>query len=114
MGVTIPQISVRLGLSTRQVHGILDEYLGVSKVSTRWVSMLLAPTQKLNRSVTCRQLRELLARYGDEFWQQIITTDETLIHISILRSKSQSKGWRKPEEGRPLKARAVPSMLTVF
>jgi len=116
--MTIRQISVRLGIGTRQVHDILHDCLGVSKVSARWVPRLLGPEQKLNRSDTCRQLQELLARYGVEFWQRIITTDETWIPYFNPETKSQSKEWRKPEEGPPLKARAVPSvgkvMLTVF
>lgn len=116
--ITIREISVSVGIGTRQVHEILHERLGVNKVSARWVPRLLGPEQKLNRSDTCRQLQELLARYGDRFWQRIITTDETWIPFFNPETKTQSKEWRKPDEGPPLKARAVPSvgkvMLTVF
>ncbi|GJQ72461.1 hypothetical protein Trydic_g3536 [Trypoxylus dichotomus] len=75
--MTISQISARLGIGTRQVHSILYDYLGVSNVSSRWVPRLLGPEQKLNRSNTCNSLQDLLAHYDDEFWQGIMTTDET-------------------------------------
>ena len=70
------------------------------------------PRTELNRSHNCRQLQEQLARY--EFWQWIITIDNTWIPYFKPETKIQSKEWRKPE----LKASAVPSvgkiMLTVF
>jgi len=41
---------------------------------------MLGTEQKLNMSDTCSQLQELLVRYGDEFWQRIIITDEIYIN----------------------------------
>lgn len=94
--MTIRQISVRLGIGTRQVHDILHDCLGVSKVSARWVPRLLGPEQKLNRSDTCRQLQELLARYGDEFWQPL--TKRGFL-ISILRPKVNPKNGVNLKKG---------------
>lgn len=48
----------------------------------------------------------------------MITTDETWSSYFNPETKSQFKEWRRPEEGPPLKARAVSSvgklMFTVF
>lgn len=116
--ITIREISAKLGVGVRQVHEILHNHLGVNKVSARWVPRLLVPEQKLNRVETCRHLQELLAVYGDSFWHRLITTDETWVPFFNPETKNQSKEWRKPVEGPPVKARAVPSvgkvMITVF
>lgn len=116
--LTIREISDEIGIGTRQVHTILHDHLGVSKVSARWVPRLLGPEQKLNRVDTCRELQDLLQEYGEDFWRRIITTDETWIPYFNPETKSQSKEWRRPAEGPPVKARAAPSvgkvMITVF
>jgi len=87
--MTIREISVCLGMGTRQVHDILHDCLGVSKVSACWLPRLLGPKQKLNTSDAYRQ--ELLARYDYEFWPRIITTNERWIPYFNPETKCQSK-----------------------
>ncbi|GJQ82586.1 hypothetical protein Trydic_g19611 [Trypoxylus dichotomus] len=61
---------------------------------------LLGREHKLNSSDPFRLLQE----------QRIITTDEAWIPYFNPETKSQSKEWRKPEEGPPPRATAVPSL----
>lgn len=116
--ITIREIAITIDIGLRQVHEILHIHLGLSKVSARWVPRLLGPEHKLNRVMICQQLKDLLEQYGDNFWRRIITTDETWIPYFNPETKNQSKQWRRPEEGPPIKVRAVPSvgkvMITVF
>ncbi|GJQ66243.1 hypothetical protein Trydic_g4297 [Trypoxylus dichotomus] len=79
--MTTSQTSVLLGISI-QVHGILHDYSRLSKVSACWIPKLVGSKGKLNRSDMFSQLQELLARYGDELWQQ--TDDYRLALGAVL------------------------------
>ncbi|GJQ81037.1 hypothetical protein Trydic_g21846 [Trypoxylus dichotomus] len=56
---------------------------------------LLESEQKLNRADTCRQTKELLARYGDEFWQPL---KKRGFFISNPRPKVNQRNGVNPEK----------------
>lgn len=87
-------------------------------VSARWVPKLLAPEQKDERVRQCGALLFLKEEYGEEFWQRIVTTDETWLPYYNPETKAQSMTWVKKGEKPPVKAKSAPSvgkvMVTVF
>ena len=116
--VTVREISSQLSISVGSTEEIIHDYLGLNKISARWVPRLLTMVHKQNRVKACKANRKLLKAYGEDFWDRLITVDETWLPFFNPETKQQSKQWRKPQEGAPTKAMAVPSvskvMITVF
>ncbi len=75
--VTIREIAQAMDISTSTAHEILHNRLELSKISARWVPRLLGPQLKHNRVEVCRELLQISNKYGEGFWQRIITVDET-------------------------------------
>jgi len=86
-------------MSKDSVGHILNEILGMRKLSARWVPRLLSPDNKRNPK---------------EFLRRFVTVEETWIH----RYTPETKQWTSPGELAPKKAKTVPSaekvMATVF
>lgn len=116
--VTVREIADFCGIGVARAHAILRDELLFTKLSARWVPRLLGADQKHNRAETCRHLLRLAEQYGEAFWQRIVTVDETWLPYYNPETKEQSREWRRPEEGHPIKARAGASsrktMVTVF
>jgi [histone H3]-lysine36 N-dimethyltransferase SETMAR len=116
--VTVREISNDVGISIGSAHEILSNELGMSKLSARWVPKALGAPQKQDRVDICRELLGIKEQYGEGFWRRIITTDESWLPFFNPETKEQSKQWRRPEEGAPVKFRSEWStskvMITVF
>jgi len=116
--VTIREIALTMDISTSTAHEILHNRLQLNKISARWVPRLLGPELKHNRVEACRELLEISDQCGEDFWQRILTVDETWLPYFNPETKVQSKEWRRRGEGPPIKARTSPSvgkvMITVF
>ncbi|MCP3666190.1 MAG: hypothetical protein GY696_27435, partial [Gammaproteobacteria bacterium] len=115
---TIDAVAEELGISHGSAHSVVHDKLGMRWFCARWVPRLLEPEQKLERVRQCSVLRFLLEDYGEDFWNRIVTTDETWLPYYNPETKAQSMSWVKPGEGPPVKAKVVPSvgkvMITVF
>ena len=116
--VTVREISDHVAISYGSAHEILTNELGMSKLSARWVPKALGAPQKQDRVDICRELLNLKEQYGEDFWRQIIITDETWLPFFNPETKEQSKQWRRSHEGAPVKFRSDWStpklMITVF
>lgn len=116
--VTYQEIEDRLGIAAPQVHKILHDRLQLNKVAARWVPCLLGPEQKRNRIDACQELLRLEQSYGEDFWNRLITVDETWLPFYNPKTKAQSMEWRRRGEPPPIKAKIVPGagkvMITVF
>ena len=112
------EIAEMVGISTERVHNILHEFLGMRKLSARWVPRLLTVDNKRNRETTLKLCLDMFKRNPREFLRRFITVDETWIHHYTPEMKEQSKQWTSPGERAPKKAKTVPSagkvMATVF
>ena len=90
------EVSLRIGLGS--VAKILHTYLGVSKVSSCWVSHSLIDGQKVTRVQWCH---EMLWRFNNEnscHVSEIITGDETWIYQYDPETKHQSLVWMFPDD----------------
>jgi histone-lysine N-methyltransferase SETMAR len=116
--VTLRELSDQLGISFGSIQEIVSDRLGFSKICARWVPRLLGPMQKRDRVNHCRELLALSWEYGEQFWQRIITVDETPLPFFNPETKAQSMQWHRPGEPRPVKAKTVASagkvIVTVF
>jgi len=114
----IREIAETVGMSKDRVSHILQEILGMRKLSARWVPRLLTPDNKRNRGTTSERCLTLFKRNPKEFLRRFVTVDETWIHWYTPETKEKSKQWTSPDEPAPKEAKTVPSagqvMATVF
>jgi histone-lysine N-methyltransferase SETMAR len=88
--VRIEEIASQLGISQGSAYSSAHDNLGLHKVCARWVPRLLTEEHKRNRLDICCRLLERHSREGDNFWNRIITGDETWIHRYGPETKRQS------------------------
>lgn len=116
--IKLREIVDAVNVSIERVQYILEEKLGMKKVSARWVPRLLTEEQKRNRLTTSEQCLAVFKRNPKEFLRRFVTVDETWVHHYTPEMKEQSKQWILPGEPAPKKAKTVPSagkvMATVF
>ena len=116
--ITVRQLAHEVKISVGSVEKIIHDHLHMGKVSARWIPRLLTPFQKQER-VECSQALLTMCRDNQEdFFDRLITQDETWVHHYDPETKAQSKQWKHFDSPPPKKARVQPSagkvMLTVF
>ena len=84
-----------LGISHGSVSTILDDRLGMRKLTARWVSRSLSNEQIANRASVCSALLKRF-RSKDDFLLRLVTVDETWVHYYEPENKAlgRHKGQR--------------------
>lgn len=112
------QLSALLGVSETTVFRILHEYLGMSKVSARWVPRMLSPFQMRVRAEASQQFLALCGDEPDLIISRLVTGDETWVHHYDPESKQESMQWHIKGSSPPKKFKVTPSagkiMATIF
>jgi histone-lysine N-methyltransferase SETMAR len=96
------------------VQNIVYEYLGITKLSARWVPRLLAVDNKRNRMTTSKQCFYLFKRNPKKFIRRFVSVDEIWIHHYMPEMKEESKQWSSPGKQAPKNANTVPSKGIIF
>lgn len=116
--IKVREIAEVMNISKERVCHILNQDLGMRKLSARWVPRLLTLDQKRVRMNISNAMLAQFRRNKSEFWRRLITVDETWIHHYTPETKIQSKQWTAKGEPAPKKAKTVISagkvMATVF
>lgn len=116
--ITISEIMLEVGISHGSACSILHDKMGMSKVSARWVPRLLTPLQKQVRVECCTQLLDMCSADEDDFFERLVTMDETWVYHFDPETKEMSKQWKHTSSPPPKKAKVTPSaakvMLSVF
>ncbi|GFW88832.1 histone-lysine N-methyltransferase SETMAR [Trichonephila clavipes] len=76
-GIKVREIAEVMNMSKERVCHVLNQHLGMRKLSTRWVPLLLSLDQKRIRMNISNALLVPFRRNKYEFWQRLITADET-------------------------------------
>ena len=103
--VKMREIVDAIGISYCSVVSILNDQLGLKKLSARWVPRLLSVDHKRNRVSTLKDCVELFNRNSNEFLRRFVTVDETWINYNTPETKQQSEQWVFPGEPAPKKAK---------
>jgi len=106
---TYAEIEEWLGIAAPQVHRILHEFLGYSKICARWVPKLLTTEMRSRRKSTCQELLQHLHRNMPDLLEKMITLDETWFHYYCPETKQQSMEWHRPGDPPPLKPKSTAS-----
>ena len=97
---------------------ILDEDLGLSELSARWVPIALRPDQLNLRCELSTAILTKIEANEDAFFSRIITGDETRVYQYDPETKQQSKQWLPRGSAGPIKFKSERSvnkeMATVF
>ena len=103
--ITVRQLAHEVKISVGSVEKIIHDHLHMGKVSARWIPRLLTPFQKQER-VECSQALLTMCRDNQEdFFDRLITQDETWVHHYDPETKAQSKQWKHFDSPPPRKAR---------
>jgi len=116
--IKVREIAEIMKMSKERVCHILNQDLGMRKLSARWVPRLLTLDHKRARMNISSALLAQFRGNKTEFWRRLITVDETWIHHYTPETKIQSKQWIEKGEPAPKKPKAVYSagkvMASVF
>ena len=111
------EIAQALGISHGSVSTILQDHLGMRKLTVHWVPKSLSDEQMATRASVCSAFLKLF-RSKDDFLLHLVAVDETLVHYYEPENKAQSHQWVGPGSPWPKKSKTQPSagkvMATVF
>ena len=89
------EIAQALGISHGSVSTILQDRLGMRKLTARLVPKSLSDEQMATRASVCSALLKRF-RSKDDFLLRLVTIDETWVHYYEPENKAQSRQWVGP------------------
>jgi [histone H3]-lysine36 N-dimethyltransferase SETMAR len=116
--VKLIEIAETLKISKERVGHIVNEYLGMRKLCSKWVPRELTIDQKQQRIDDSEQCLELFNCNKPEFLRRYVTMDETWLHHFTPESNRQSAEWTARDEVTPKRGKTQKSagkvMASVF
>jgi len=94
--ITVEEVAGRLNVSVGSAYSLIHDSLMFSKLFAMWVPKGLTEERKRQRLDVCSRHLSRYHEESDNFLQQIVTGDETLIHSYEPESKRQSMQWKHP------------------
>ena len=107
--VKLIEIAETLKISKERVGHIVDEYLNMRKLCSKWVPRELTTDQKQQRIDDSKQCLELFNRNKSEFLRRYVTMDETWLHHFTPESNRQSAEWTARDEPTPKRGKTQKS-----
>ena len=80
---------------------ILKKRLDLRKVCARWVPHLLTEEQKTQRLKCARELLKIYKGCNSRVISNLLTADETLVHMFEPQRKADNKQWKRKDQKRP-------------
>ena len=116
--IQVEEIAQALSISQGSTSTIVQDRLGMRKLTARWVPESLSDEQMATRASVCSALLKC-CRLKDGFLLRLATVDGTWVHYYEPENKAQSRQWVGLRSGpRPKKFKTQPSvgkvMATVF
>ena len=112
--LSVRRVADELSIWKTSIYEMISDYLGMKKVSMRWVTERLTPLQRANRVDCCEELLKNCNQDLTGFFSRIPPGDETRIHYYDLLSQHKATIWKKPDEpGWPLSKSSWPSFRIV-
>ncbi|GFW18407.1 mariner Mos1 transposase [Trichonephila clavipes] len=116
--VKLIEIAETLKISKERVGHIVNEYLDMLKLCSKWVPRELTIDQKQQRIDDSKQCLELFNRNKSEFLRRYVTMEETRLHHFTPESNRQSAEWTARDEPTPKRGKTQKSsgnvMTSVF
>ena len=89
------------GISEGSVQIILKKRLDLRKVCARWVLHLLTEKQKTQRLKCARELLKTYTGCNSRVISNLLTDDETWVHMFESPGRADNKQWKRKDQKRP-------------
>ena len=99
--LSVKDIASCTGISEGSVQTILKKRLDLRKVRSRWVPHLLTEEQKTQRLKCARELLKAYKGCNSRVISNLLTGDETWVHMFELQRRADNKQWMRKDQKRP-------------
>ena len=107
--MSVKDIASCTGISEGSVQTILKKHLDLRKVCARWVPHLLTEEQKTQRFKCARELFKTYKGCNSRVISNLLTGDETWVHMSEPQRRADNKQWKRKDQNRPCIAKRTVS-----
>ena len=112
--LSVKDIASCTGISEGSVQTILKKRLDLRKVCTRWVPHLLTEEQKTQRLKCARELLETYKGCNSLVISNLLTGDETWLHMFEPQRRADNKQWKQKDQKRPCIAKRTISLKKMY
>ena len=99
--LSVQDIACCTGISEDSVQTILKKRLDLRKVCARWVPHLLTKEQKTQRLKCARELLKTYKSCNSRVISNLLTGDETWVHMFEPQRRADIKQWKQKDQKRP-------------
>ena len=99
--LSVKDIASCTGISEGSVQTILKKCLDLRKVCARWVPHLLTEEQKTQRLKCARELLKTYKACNSRVISNLLTGDETWVHMFEPQRRADNKQWKRKDQKRP-------------
>ena len=99
--LSVKDIASCTGLSEGSAQTILKKCLDLRKVCARWVPHLLTEEQKTQRLKCARELLKTYKGCNNRVVSNLLTGDETWVHMFQQQRRADNKQWKRKDKKRP-------------
>ena len=112
--MSIKDIASCTGISEGSVQTILKKRLDLKRVCTRWVPHLLTEDQKTQRLKCARELLKTYKGCNSRVISNLLTGDETWVHMFEPQRRADNKQWKRKDQKRPCIAKRTISSKKIL
>ena len=99
--LSVKDIASCTGISEGSMQTILKRHLDLRKVCARWISHLLTEEQKAQRRKYARELLKTYKGCNSRVISNLLTGDETWVHMFEPQRRADNKQWKRKDQTRP-------------
>ena len=100
--LSVKDIASCTGISEGSVQTILNKRLDLRKVCARWVPHLLTEAHKTQRLKCARELLKTYKGCNSLVISNLLTGDETWVHMSESQRRADNKQWKRKDQKTPM------------
>ena len=112
--MSVRDIASYTGISEGSVQTILKKRLDLRKVCAWWVPHLLGEEQKTQRLKCARELLKTYKGCYSRVVSNLLTGDETWVHMFKPQRRADNKQWKRKDQKRPCIAKRTTSSKKVL
>ena len=101
MRLSVKDIASCTGISEGTVQIILKKHLHLRKVCARWIPHLLTEERKTQRLKCAQELLKTYKGYNSRVISNLLTGDETWVHMFEPQRRADNKQWKRKDQKRP-------------
>ena len=112
--LSVKDIASCTGISEGSVQTILKKRLDLRKLWARWVPHLLTEEQTTQRLKCTRELLKTNKGFNSRVISNLLTGDETWLHMFEPQRRADNKQWKREDEKHPCIAKRTISSKTML